>query len=313
MALVPRSVHLEVLEANAQRDMLSDRPRVQVPTAQLRDAVLLRLLERGYVLVAHPTPDAIQLQITTGAGVVHIHASYKGRREVVRIEAESVAGVRLEVAHRVLDLVERYDGGPQPQPALQPVPKAALKPEPTPAPAQPQVTADPSVANPAAPKSRGRVAVGAGVGLRLRQPEATGVAQLIAVAQRSGVGALVRAEVAPSSATRLVIVDTTISAGPSWWTPLGRRVDLGLALAAGVLVHRYRFGGEPARYATDFNAMLPAWLGVHVTRGFGVQFGLAAGVSSRQRVHFSGQSRIWSRDRLRVSATLGLHYDWGRR
>ena len=124
-------------------------------------------------------------------------------------------------------------------------------------------------------------------------------------------GGALRVGFSPTSGSSLRVLDTFISAGPTFRAPVSRRVHLSAALLGGVLVHRYEDLGVELGHRVDAQATAPFSVSLHLGRGVGLLATALLGLSSRARNHRRGDAIIWSRSRFRGGLTLGLEVAFG--
>jgi len=257
------------------------------PRAQrLRPAAITTALELGFTLVA-PARAA----------------------QVLCIEDEA-KGVRLGFAASPAPCVPDRSVTDVPA-AVRAVLAATLEPDAATAPAEPTPPPAPEAASTAQPPEppkrdpptwRGGVGLGAGVQGRLDQAEGLFVLQVDARHVR-GFTLAARASLAPSRVDDLRVYDTFVTVGPGWHFRFARRFLADIGIAAGVLVHAFKTDRQSDR-AVDFTAELPVGLGVALGRlvEIGVQGQLGTTIRSFEIERNS--VLVWSRDRVRVGATL---------
>lgn len=150
----------------------------------------------------------------------------------------------------------------------------------------------------------GALGIGLGVQARIRPVE-----PLVSLRgdARHATGALItaRLELAPSREGSLGVVDTFLTGGGGWRFAPHPRVRLELAATLGIALHNWRLAGDRGT-STDFTAELPLALGVVLGRRFELGFAPLVGVSTRTRVHYTGMSRSWARDRWRIAGLVTL-------
>lgn len=183
---------------------------------------------------------------------------------------------------------------PRVGPQAEPAPSAGLVEAPDePGPAEPRPTAW-TVAP----------GVGAGVQARLRAAEAALLVDLVLRHRKGPVGWL-RATYAPSRGGGLRANDAFVAAGAGWRLTASPRVALQGGLLAGVAVHGYAFEADRGA-RVDLDLELP--LEVAIAVGRSVELGVLplVGWTSRSRSHVAGGQTLWSRDRWRLGAAVGL-------
>jgi hypothetical protein len=157
----------------------------------------------------------------------------------------------------------------------------------------------------------GAVGVGLGVQGRLRTAEPLVLVHGDA-RHRSGAWITGRLATAPSRDDDVAVADTFITAGAGYGRGLGRRVRLELALAGGVVIHGYHVAGDRGA-RVDPTAELPVALAVALGDRIELMLAVVSGVSARARSHERGSEVLWSRDRWRLGAMLGMNVVLGRK
>lgn len=120
-----------------------------------------------------------------------------------------------------------------------------------------------------------------------------------------------RVALAPSRGRHLAALDTRIAAGPGFRTRLRSRVTFGLAVRAGLLVHRYVVD-ERVGHVFDLAVAASTDLTIQLAGRLDLVLDLTGGLVPRPTRHVYRSDVDWERDRGWVSGAIGLRYTWGR-
>lgn len=302
-AALLRSLHLAPSNADAHEratvlETTSGDPAVSSELARL-------LVDRGYVLVGDAGAARWRICVDErdeGFAVAVVDAEEscepaKGDARVVENAAQGVEAALLSATWPEEAAPDEADPVSDPAPTLRP-PKTRDR-------------SPPPVAPPASvPPWRFGLGVLGGVQGRLRAAE--GVVGLVVDALHPvGAGVLARVALVPSRGADVRVLDTFVAVGPTFRSRVRGRISFGIAVAAGLHVHRFRFGAELGR-SVDANIEVPLGLGVQLVGGLDLTVDALAGFVTTPIEHTTRGHPVWSRDRFRFGGAVGLRYTWGR-
>lgn len=175
---------------------------------------------------------------------------------------------------------------------------------------------EPSTSSVPEPRRRGPhpwfvAAVDGGIEGRMRATEGLAIAGLAAGAGRWG--AAIRAELVPSRAPSLRVLDAFVGLGPSITGRAGRRLEGSIAAMVGPVVHRHRFADAAVGHRVDAQFVVPMTGAVRWPSGLGIHLGLWVGAALHALEHVVDDRVVWHRSAWRVGASFGISYRWERR
>lgn len=266
------------------------------------------LLDRGYVLVGDARSARWRVCVDereVGFAVSVVDAGERcepalAEARVVDDAARGVEAALLSATWPDEEEEEAASDDTDPAPTIRPPKTRDRSPPPPDSPA------------PSAPAASWRFGLGVLGGVQGRLRAAEGVVSLVVDALHPvGAGVLARVALVPSRGADVRVLDTFVAAGPTYRSKVRGRLSFGIGVAAGLYVHRFRFGAEVGR-RVDADVEVPLGLGIQLVGGLDLTVDALAGFVTTPIEHTTRGLPVWMRDRFRLGAGVGLRYTWGR-
>jgi hypothetical protein len=268
--------------------------RLDGPALERR--ILARLVQEGFAAVASKARPDILVRVSESPGGLEIEAKggEASAHRIVPVGSDPLPELHLELAQKAVELVRAV--------------KARLSPPPPPPPPPP-----PSRPPPPRPPAALPIGVEGSAGA-LALVRGGGTDALARFALRFApwprVGLHFATALAPASAASVDVLEVQLQAGLGYRWPLASRLDLEIALHAGLLLHRYDLKDtqavDPRGTRADFLASLSASLLVWPLSWLGIELRIAPGLADESREHLSGSAQLWRRSAVRFEAGLGM-------
>jgi len=293
------------------------QPRARVALAGMNPAGALRSLVHGGVMVAppgHPSDHEVCI-VERGGRLLAFHPGAELGCGVEPPELRTLGALLPELAAPPPKVEPPAE---EPASTAVPTPRQTSATHPTPDPDAASTLPPEAPAKPVAAKvepKAWRYTSGLAVGALFRGAYVPasgfdGTAELmLAFHHPTGVGLAASANITPSGATELRILEVEASAGPAFRRPFTPRVLLLASAQVGALFHHAWYGGEPMVRRVDFDAAVPIRLLIALREHLAVYVSLIAGFAHRHRRHWDAADEVvWERGRFRVGLSIGLAF-----